>query len=139
MSETKEQQTLEQKRAVFAWERVKSLDDSLKEKAGMYIRRLPAMTFNNGLGQTLAFLQAKTTETEKSNKLAAHEVFMILADWLIKERGIYKGEPENLIKTIAEGDRFQYQLAQEEIWALLNWVKKFADAFLPKEDLTGSR
>ena len=130
MSEIKEQQTLEQKRAVFAWERVKSLDDGLKDKAGMYIRRLPAMTFSNGLGQTLAFLWAKGAEDR-----SALIVYEILADWLISRRQIYGGDRKHLIETIARDDRFRYQLAQEEIWALLNWLKKFADAFLPKEDL----
>lgn len=134
MNGQQERRTLEQERAAFAWERVKLLED-LKEKAdaGMYIRRLPAMTFANGLGQTLAFLLAKAAG--ESHDPAAFEVYKILADWLIRHRRIYSGEPEDLIKTIAESDRYQYQLAQEEVWALLNWLKKFADAFLPKERL----
>jgi CRISPR-associated protein Cmr5 len=131
VNETNVHQTLEQRRAVFAWDRVNSLEKNLNEKAGMYIRKLPAMTFNNGLGQTLAFLLAKAAED-----VSAHSVYDILADWLITERQIYTGGKEQLIKTIAENDRYQYQLAQEEVWALLNWLKKFTDAFLPKENST---
>lgn len=126
-----ERRTLEQERAAFAWEQIRLLEalgDKAKE-AGMYIRKVPAMTFSNGLGQTLAFLFGKA---EGVDSHPAFKVYQILADWLIRRR-IYIGEPENLIKTIAEGDRYQYQLAQEEIWALLNWLKKFADAFLVKE------
>lgn len=133
MNEQAERRTLEQERAAFAWDKVQQLKVDLGEKAGdatMYIRRLPAMTFGNGLGQTLAFLLAQAAGD--SNK-PAFKVYQILAEWLIRHRQIYAGELDKLIKTIADNDRYQYQLAQEEVWALLNWLKKFADAFLPKE------
>jgi CRISPR-associated protein Cmr5 len=133
MNEAGRRRTLEQERAAFALARVEQLEklgDKAKE-AAMYIRKLPAMTFTNGLGQALAFLLAKTENNGNFNP--ARQVYLIVADWLI-ERKIYSAEPAELIRTIMANDRYQYQLAQEETWALLDWLKKFVDALLPKEE-----
>jgi CRISPR-associated protein Cmr5 len=133
MNEAGGRRTLEQERAAFALERVELLKkhgDKARE-AAMYIRKLPAMTFTNGLGQALAFLLAKAEND--GNFDPARQVYLIIADWLI-ERKIYLGESADLIRTMMANDRYQYQLAQEEAWALLEWLKKFADALLPKEE-----
>lgn len=54
--------TLEQERALFAWERVNSVckdhPNDAKDVA-MNIRKMPTMVLTNGLGQTLAFLLQK--------------------------------------------------------------------------------
>jgi CRISPR-associated protein Cmr5 len=125
--------TLEQCRAKFALEKIQQLSqqkDKAKE-AALYIRRLPAMTFGNGLGQALAFLLAKA-EGKKDNP--ARHVYDIVSDWLIRERKIYPENGTDLLESMMNNNRDKYMIAQEEAWALLDWLKKFADALLPTEE-----
>lgn len=129
--------TLEQQRAEFALKKIEQLSEQ-KEKAkeaALYIRRLPAMTFGNGLGQALAFLLAKTKSNDEQ-ALAVHpagQVYLIIAEWLVEKREVYSGKPVDLIKAMMSNNRGRYMIAQEETWALLDWLKKFADAILPDE------
>ncbi len=126
--------TLEQKRAQFAWEQINKVRNQKKyspAKVAMHLRRLPAMVLTNGLGQTLAFLLADS----KNNKDGpSYVVYAMLAEWLITKRHLYEGKQEELLYHLAKGDRAKYQQAQEEVWALLNWLKKCADAYLPSTD-----
>lgn len=125
--------TLEQQRAKYALKAVNSQKDR-KEAAeyGRHIRRLPAMILNNGLGQALAFLLA---DDEGKNKPSG-EVYKNLAEWTCgaadaeHPRRIYAGN--DLIKELMGGDREAYIIAQQETLRLLTWMKKFADAYLPK-------
>jgi CRISPR-associated protein Cmr5 len=125
--------TLEQRRAKFALEKIQQLSQQQgkAKEAALYIRRLPTLTFSNGLGQTLAFLLAKA-EGKKDNP--ARYVYDIVSDWLIGEREIYPENGTDLLKSMMNHNREKYMIAQEEAWALLNWLKKFADAFLPTEE-----
>ena len=88
------------------------------------------MILNNGLGQALAFLKA-------SDELAAELLYGDLQNWLCDDpsvktppMSIYKGE--GLIEALIAGNRSDYLLAQQEALRLITWMKKFADAFLPK-------
>lgn len=120
--------TLEQKRALFAWDRVVAIREGNKDaaKIAMHIQRLPAMVLANGLGQTLAFLLQKS-----GNKSGAeYVVYDILAEWIVDQRELYEGPRDQLMERLIAGDRFLYQQAQEEVWALLVWLKKFAAAYL---------
>jgi CRISPR-associated protein Cmr5 len=133
MNEAEGRRTLEQERAAFALDQVELLQKQgdIAKEAAMYIRKLPAMIFTNGLGQSLAYLLAKTNG---NMELPAGQVYEILATWLTEKRKIYCEKQGGLLKIMMETDRYKYQLAQEEAWALLEWLKKFADAFLPKEE-----
>lgn len=124
-------QTLEQKRAKYALQIVmKQKDTGNAEGYGRHVRKLPAMILNNGLGQALAFLLADGKEPSK-------KLYEDMQEWLRGEskadrpRRIYAGS-EELIKLLMAGDRSQYLQAQDETLKLLTWMKKFADAYLPK-------
>lgn len=122
--------TLEQERALFAWEQVSSIrkgDAKVAKDVAMYIKRTPAMVLTNGLGQTLAFLLQKA---EGNRATAGYIVYDIFAKWIVDERRIYEGPRADLMKKLIEGDRYLYRQSQEEIWALLVWLKKFSDAYL---------
>lgn len=127
-------QTLEQKRAKYALDAITKAKENDKEKNGegygRHVRKLPAMILNNGLGQALAFLLADGKEPSK-------KLYEDIQEWLRGEskvdcpRRIYAGS-EALIKSLMAGDRSQYLQAQDESLKLLVWMKKFADAYLPK-------
>lgn len=126
-------QTLEQKRAAFAWQKVqavKNMEGKTPAKVAMYLRRLPAMIMVNGLGQSLAFLLA---DAENHRDRPSYVTFDLLAEWLVDERKLFPQPRQHLFSQLVQGDRAQYQQAQEETWALLNWLKKLADAYLPSE------
>jgi len=122
--------TLEQERAHYAWTRVKAVNEGDKGTANdvaMYLKGMPAMVLSNGLGQSLAFMLSKA----KGNQADAHYiVYDMIAEWLVDKRNVYGGSKAELMLAIIEGDRAIYQQAQGETWALLVWLKKFADAYI---------
>lgn len=127
-------QTLDQKRAKHALDRVKSLDG----KAGnyvSYVNALPAAILMNGLGLALA------TERAASDK-AHHTLASHVAGWLLSneahtrynqpsdKEGADADDTQKLLHRIVEGDQRAYLWAQAEAIAYLGWLKKFANAFL---------
>jgi CRISPR-associated protein Cmr5 len=97
-----------------------------KGKYGSVVRKLPSYILANGLGQTLAFLKAKG-EGRPGDE---HEVlYQHLAEWLQKQLHIGGDLLEWLANTATSQ---QYRLATMEALALLQWLKRFAEAELPK-------
>jgi len=119
--------TLEQERAKHAWECVQGTKE--KPFASDYrsiALKAPSLILTNGLGQTLAFLKAKG-KGEPENE---HEVlYQHLEGWLQKQLGINSNFLSWLVNTATSQ---QYRLATMEALALLQWLKRFAEAELPK-------
>jgi CRISPR-associated protein Cmr5 len=82
------------------------------------------------LGQTTATLLSVGKE-EKDNP--DRMLYEDLENWLCnnQEGGIY--QEKDLIKAIVKNDRNKYIKAQVEALKLLEWLKKFATAYLSKE------
>jgi len=140
--------TLEQLRAKHALDEIMFVaekgDDkealAFKKKYATHVRRTPTRILNNGLGQALAFLLADAEGNDKSPSGLFYK--NIFENWLVgkktptKPQIIYEvvdGDEKNLISELMKGDRHSYIRAQVEALALLNWVKKFTDAYLPKD------
>lgn len=109
--------------------RAKKAKDEYKSHASA----LPAMIHINGLGQAAAFYKSKG----KGDKDKPHEMlYQLLSDWLTKKRPNESTQPytnnqdKDLIQCIVESDMHQYRLAQAEAQALMDWVKKFAKAYM---------
>lgn len=123
-------QTIQQQRAKFALEEVQAAIErrvSQKEYKS-YAASLPAMIHMNGLGQAAAFFKSKGA------KSVAHEaLYNLLSDWLCQDEQPYAG-CLNLLEGITTRDMHTYRLAQAEAQALMDWVKKFAKAFMTDED-----
>lgn len=119
-------QTLEQRRAQHAWKTVQDFKSEKKAKdlAG-HAKKLPMRIKAAGLGQALAFLNAKL---EKDNLL--HEA---LTDWVIKKREIGGAEAKALIVAIVNGNSDTLRRATDEVMAWLEWFNRFAEA----EELKG--
>lgn len=139
-SEARER-TLAQRRADFAFRKIKAVkergdwDTPKRAKYARLVRKLPAMVLHNGLGQALAFhlADAKNESKDPAGTLVLH-----LTEWFRTRGQPYADLDETRLdsligKLVGENSR-SYLRAQQEALALVDWMKKFADAFLPKED-----
>lgn len=115
--------TLGQKRSEYALNRVLEIDAPTKERFRPFSAGAPSMILQNGFGQSLAFWLAKG----KGEYLA---MFAIVKEWLC-ENGFAEGsDTKHFILNISEMDQTKYLAAQKETLALLEWVKRFANADL---------
>lgn len=139
------EQTIQQKRAKFALERVqkfaKQLEDvkltnddkkrkeeEAKQKEFVsYASGLPAMIHMNGLGQAMAFCKLKSKDRDSYGQL-----YQLVSDWLCEQGQPYQGKSD-VLTGITQEDSAHYQLAQAEALVLMSWVKKFAKAFLAED------
>lgn len=117
-------QTLQQQRAKQALAKVQGLvelkeGDKLKSRAS----ELPFMIHANGLGQAAAFFRSK------GNKDGYDHLYRILADWLTSQGRPYAGQ-DDLMAAIVKSDFRIYRAAQAEAMQYMDWVKKFAKAYL---------
>jgi CRISPR-associated protein Cmr5 len=127
--------TLEQQRACYALECIRGHEkDRAAKEYGSLVRGLPSMVLQNGLGQALAFLLARAGgDTEKP---PAGQIYAELQGWLAgaaddkRPDRIYSHG--GLIDGLMGGSRQDYRRAQLNALALLAWMRKFADAWLPK-------
>jgi len=122
-------QTISQQRAKHAlaavkvWE-TKGKDDQKELKS--YPSSFPAMILMSGFGQACAFYRSKG-----GNHML---MFEALAGWL-NDQKVFSSK--DLMKEIVNCDASKYQLAQVEALVYLDWLKKFAKAYLA-EDKEGS-
>jgi CRISPR-associated protein Cmr5 len=99
-----------------------------------YAESLPANIVMNGLGQACAMLLAQAKG--KSADQDAHRLlYDHLQDWLRGREyaAVYPKDQDLVISVINHGQR-EYVRAQIESLAYLNWLKKFAQAYLGEED-----
>jgi CRISPR-associated protein Cmr5 len=138
-------QTLEQKRAKHALDRIKALSADKSGKYATYVKALPAAILMNGLGQALATERAATDPEKAHFNLATH-----VSEWLLSPEAHTKypspggGEDpkldsdpaRTLLNRIVAGNQDAYVWAQAEAIAYVTWLKKFASAFLeaPRKD-----
>lgn len=121
-------QTLQQQRAKHALAQVKNwvlLNEGSKLKARC--SELPFMIHANGLGQAAAFFKSK------GNKDGYDYVFLALQSWLT-QAGRPLASKSDLMQAIVEADLHGYRLAQAEAIQYMDWIKKFASAYLVSND-----
>jgi len=114
--------TLEQKRASHAWKRIEETkklgdDDKAKKSFKTEIKKTPTRIVSSGLGQALAFLDAK----QKAPNLVA-----ALSDWIKLRRGL--NHQKDLLKAIIHGNAEYLRYATAESLAYLEWMVKLAEA-----------
>ena len=95
-----------------------------------YVKALPARIIMNGLGQALAMEKAGASKDAGHEKLFEHVQDWLLTGW---ENSPYRGQ-EDLIAAITEGEESDYIRAQGEAMAYVEWLKKFAVAYLEDKD-----
>jgi CRISPR-associated protein Cmr5 len=120
-------QTMQQERAKFALDKVKTiaekLDKASKDKYKSYASALPFMIHANGLGQAVAFYRSKG---EKDTHFLLYE---LLSDWLTRENQPFH-KYGDLLDGITNESMSVYMAAQAEAMVFMDWVKKFAKAFM---------
>lgn len=140
-------QTMQQERARYALEQVEALKKNGigQKEFKSYAASFPSMIRMNGLGQAAAFYRSKGAENtatdEKNTKAQAQAqaqakayraLYDLLSGWLAKEGQPYAGC--DLLQGITANDMRAYRLAQAEAMLVLDWVKKFAKAYMEEEE-----
>ncbi len=129
-------QTLSQKRAAFALERVQAIRGSdYAVEFRSYAANLPAMIQMNGFGQALAFCRSKSDPAYRA-------LYDLVSEWLTRAGQPYEGKQDaegnqDALAGITSEGMSAYRLAQTETLALLDWVKRFASAFIEKKVRNG--
>lgn len=119
------QRSLEQERAKRAWEFVtKAKGQNYAGKYGQLARSAPADIQANGLGQTLAFWKAKGEAHHQA-------LFNDVSQWVKAQLNFSDGDLLGWVVNTADTDG--YRRATAEAIAFLTWLKRFAEAELPKE------
>jgi CRISPR-associated protein Cmr5 len=120
------QQTLQQRRAKHAWECIEHVDqkvpDKTKKKYGSLVRGLPQLIQTDGLGQMLAFLQAKAGDDSNSEHGLA---YAHIASWINTE---FKLNNNKLLEWLLDQSTADYRRTTAEVLAYVNWLKRFAEA-----------
>jgi len=132
-------QTLSQKRSTFALLEIRDLSAKASNLADFakLAQSLPAMVLQNGFAQALAFLLSKGTD-DKGRNIKENDrhiqAFDIIVKWL-SESGIVqttnRGEAVRAIS--GQLSQANYLHAQQEALAVLEWVKRYANAGLFNE------
>ncbi len=119
------QRSLEQERARVAWERVLAVKGQPHaSKYGQLARSAAADIQANGLGQTLAFWNAK-------GEAHYRVLFNDVSNWVKSQ---FRFADSALLEWITKtADTDGYRRATAEAIAFLIWLKRFAEAELPKE------
>ncbi|PIQ31295.1 MAG: type III-B CRISPR module-associated protein Cmr5 [Zetaproteobacteria bacterium CG_4_9_14_3_um_filter_49_83] len=120
-------QTISQERAKHALKQVKSWagNDKDDQKAlRSYASNLPAMVLMSGFGQACAFYCSKGGNHGL--------LYGAVASWLCDKKRVYN--TDDLMGEIVACDAARYQLAQAEALEYLDWLKKFAKAYLQGEE-----
>ncbi len=153
---------LEKKRAVKAYEYASNGKDILSlfkigdefyqdNKYKSYVKKMPMMILNNGLGATFAFIYSKRTKTkkekrkgrekeqiikageEKNPKNAYDLIYKQVDEWLQKS---YIQKPQgDLMEWIISQNSQEYRATTNEVLALFDWLRRFAEGMIEdKED-----
>ncbi len=138
-------QTKQQERAAFALEQINQIKTDYDNPKSFHIFAqlvigMPNMLLSNGLGQTLAFLLAKSEKENDEHK----KTFVMIKTWLLKESNFHNllnytqqnnGQTNNENPEMPFLIRFnsvnqnEYVCMQNETLRLMEWVKRYARAF----------
>lgn len=133
-------QLMQQQRSAFALRKVMAIlesDPSVHSEFRSYSHALPAMIHVNGLGQAVAFCKSGG-QGSNARAVAYQRLYELLEEWLCgnaveapshQPYSAFDG-PTPLLTGITQSDMQLYRHAQAEAQLLMDWVKKFAKAFL---------
>ena len=119
-------ENIQQERAKFAIEQLEKISSNqvIDKDIATFIVGMPHMILSNGIGQTMAFLLAKTDKEKK--------VYRILKNWICKKYanlGFTDKSDMDFIKTFCTLKQDKYLEIQRECLRLCEWLKRYARAF----------
>ncbi|OPX37913.1 MAG: type III-B CRISPR module-associated protein Cmr5 [Desulfobacteraceae bacterium 4484_190.1] len=122
--------TLGQKRAQFALEKVMAIPEGTKKKFEPFSKGAPSMILQNGFGQTLAFWASKAKDNNEHTAMLS-----LIKEWLSYSQNDIHNDfvprtktNQEFFQAISTMSQSKYLAAQNETLALLEWVKRFANA-----------
>jgi len=120
---------LEKERSQFAYRSVVKADsnEKIKKDYKSYVKKIPMMILNNGLGATFAFVYSK-----KKDGNAYNLIYNQVDKWL-QESYIQKPKGD-LVKWIIEQESPVYRATTNEVLAFFNWLKRLADGMIEGEE-----
>ncbi len=119
--------TIGQQRSAYALEKVIKAGEKKVDKFDSFSAGAATMILQNGFGQSMAFWLQKNRD--KTNDKHG-ELFNIVREWLNSKGIIKSSDPKSFIKALADAKQEEYLAAQKETLALLEWVKRYANAGL---------
>jgi len=136
---------LEKDRAKFAYQCVVEVNgnEKIKKDYKSYVKKIPMMILNNGLGATFAFIYSKKQKSE-----AYELIYKQVDDWLNKDykstkcnktNDCYEGKDKDckevdLVRWMTCLNSQPYRATTNELLALFNWLKRFADGMIEGEE-----
>lgn len=117
--------TLGQQRAEFALNSVLAIHPDIMKRFKPFSAGAPSMILQNGFGQALAFWISKSATKEEYLAM-----FHIVREWLNQNNLASGQDKADFMQNLTAMDWKQYLRAQKEALALLEWVKRFANADL---------
>lgn len=119
-------ENIQQERAKFAIDQLEKISSNqvIDKDTATFIVGMPNMILSNGIGQTMAFLLAKTDKEKK--------VYKILKNWICKKYanlGFTDKSDMDFIKTFCTLKQDKYLEIQRECLRLCEWLKRYARAF----------
>lgn len=123
--------TLAQQRAVFSLGELEKLKCD-REDFKSFAAGLPSMILQNGFGQALAFLAAKGSDKYLRFNLKDknYAALKIILAWLVVCGLLAAGDEKEQIMQISKMEQMVYLRAQRETLAMLEWLKRYANAGL---------
>lgn len=122
-------QSLEQRRAANALSAVRQVEKRNAKLYVSYAKALPATILQLGLGQAMATLLSKSQGKQDPHQMLYTQV----AGWLCSDDPdvpFRKKHDRDLMQLIVDANQDAYVLAQAEALAYIDWLKKFAVAYL---------
>ena len=137
----------EKRKAKFAFSCVKDFIDNHTidehKKYRTYIRSMPTMILNNGIGATIAFLLSKSEKEEVHSKIGIN-----IYDWLLKKHNrnfieLNDKEDKDKLKELTEQiislSSSEYRAIEYEIISLISWFKRFVEGMIEEADENGEK
>ncbi|MCD6276616.1 type III-B CRISPR module-associated protein Cmr5 [candidate division WOR-3 bacterium] len=113
---------------------IKTEDYAGKYKS--YVKSLPAMIINNGLGNALAFELSKSSGASDASgeKKAHHQILCHIQEFVNEYLDNTVNDKEKLIEKIMSLDTHTYMFWTEQILLYLNWLRRFVEGLIAKEE-----
>jgi len=102
-----------------------------------HVKKIPTMILSNGLGQSLAFVKAKS---ERGNAYGL--IYKQLTEYMKSEQTTKLPpkdkkeltEKNELVEWVISRDSSTYRYITQEILAFLKWLKRFAEGLIEEEE-----
>lgn len=102
-----------------------------KKEYKSYVKKIPMMIKTNGLGATIAFIYSKKDNDISKVGYAYELIYNDIYNWLSKKSDKkYIEKDKELIEEIVKKDSFEYRAITNEILALFNWLRRFAEGMI---------